>query len=52
VPLDDVGGGDNFKQVWTMRIGEDHFELCCRPFSPTTWRSFVEFEDERIRADR
>ena len=30
--LDDVGGGDNFEQLWTKRVGEDHFELCCIPF--------------------
>ncbi len=30
--LDDVGGGDNFEQVWTKRVGADRFELCCIPF--------------------
>lgn len=31
--LEDVGGGgDNFEQLWTKRVGEDRFELSCIPF--------------------
>lgn len=30
--LDDVGGSDNLEQLWTKRVGEDRFELCCIPF--------------------
>lgn len=33
VSLDDIeGGGDNYEQLWTRRVGEDRFELCCIPF--------------------
>ena len=31
--VDNVGGGDgNFEQLWTTRVGENRFELCCIPF--------------------
>jgi hypothetical protein len=30
--LDEVGAGDNFEQLWTKRVGEDIFEVCCIPF--------------------
>lgn len=30
--LDDLGDGDNFEQLWTKRVGEDLFEICCIPF--------------------
>lgn len=30
--VDDVGGGDSFEQLWTKRVGDDRFELCCIPF--------------------
>lgn len=30
--LDDIGGGDNYEQLWTKRVGEDRFEICCIPF--------------------
>ena len=32
VHVDDVGGGTNCEQLWTRRVGEDLFELCCIPF--------------------
>jgi hypothetical protein len=32
VAVDDVGDGDTFEQLWTKRVGDDHFELCCIPF--------------------
>ncbi|MDQ0028773.1 DUF4265 domain-containing protein [Arthrobacter bambusae] len=32
VAVDDVGGSDTFEQLWTKRVGDDHFELCCIPF--------------------
>jgi hypothetical protein len=30
--LDDIGGGDNYEQLWAKRVGEDRFEVCCIPF--------------------
>jgi hypothetical protein len=30
--LDDVGGPNRFEQLWTKRVGEDLFEICCIPF--------------------
>lgn len=30
--VDDVGGADTFEQLWTRRVGDDRFELCCIPF--------------------
>jgi hypothetical protein len=30
--LDDIEGGDNYEQLWTKRVGEDRFEVCCIPF--------------------
>lgn len=30
--LDGVGGGDNYEQLWTKRVGQDRFEVCCIPF--------------------
>lgn len=31
--LDDVGGGgDNFEQLWTKRVGVDRYKLSCIPF--------------------
>ncbi len=32
VSLDDVEGEDNFEQLWTKRVGDDRFEVCCIPF--------------------
>jgi Domain of unknown function (DUF4265) len=31
-PLDDIEGGGNYEQLWTKRVGEDRFEVCCIPF--------------------
>ena len=31
-PLDDVEGDHNFEQLWTRRLDEDLFEICCIPF--------------------
>lgn len=31
--IDDVGGGGgNFEQLWTKRVGDDRFQLSCIPF--------------------
>jgi hypothetical protein len=30
--LDGVGPGDNFEQLWSKRVGDDLFEICCIPF--------------------
>ena len=30
--LDDIEGDDNFEQIWTERVAEDLFEVCCIPF--------------------
>jgi hypothetical protein len=30
--VEDVGGGESFEQLWTERVAEDRFELCCIPF--------------------
>jgi uncharacterized protein DUF4265 len=30
--LDDVGGDGDFEQIWTKRVGDDRFEVCCIPF--------------------
>jgi hypothetical protein len=30
--LEDVGEGENFEQLWTRRVADDLFELCCIPF--------------------
>ena len=32
VAVDGVGNGDSFEQLWTERVGDDRFELCCIPF--------------------
>jgi hypothetical protein len=32
VSLDEVEGEDNYEQLWTRRLGEDRFEVCCIPF--------------------
>jgi len=29
VRLDDVGGDDNFEQIWTKQLGDGLFEVCC-----------------------
>lgn len=28
----DVGPGENFEQLWSKRVGDDLFEICCVPF--------------------
>jgi hypothetical protein len=30
--LDDIEGDGNFEQLWTKRLDEDRFEICCVPF--------------------
>lgn len=30
--LESVGEGEGFEQLWTKRVGDDLFELCCIPF--------------------
>jgi hypothetical protein len=30
--LDDVGGEENYEQLWTKRLDDDRFEVCCIPF--------------------
>jgi len=30
--LDDIEGEENYEQLWTRRVGEDRFEVCCIPF--------------------
>lgn len=30
--LHDIEGEDNYEQLWTKRVGEDRFEVCCIPF--------------------
>ncbi len=30
--LDDIEGEDNYEQLWTKRVAEDRFEVCCIPF--------------------
>lgn len=30
--VDDVGPGESFEQLWTRRVGDDLFEICCIPF--------------------
>lgn len=30
--VDDVGPGENFEQLWSKRVGDDLFEICCIPF--------------------
>ena len=30
--LEDVGEGENFEQLWTRRVADDLFQLCCIPF--------------------
>lgn len=30
--LADIEGEDNYEQLWTKRVGEDRFEVCCIPF--------------------
>jgi len=32
VALENVAAGDDFEQLWTKRVGEGLFELCCIPF--------------------
>jgi hypothetical protein len=30
--VDDVGSGDKFEQLWSEKVGEGLFEICCIPF--------------------
>jgi hypothetical protein len=30
--LDDIEGDGSYEQLWTKRLGEDRFEVCCIPF--------------------
>jgi hypothetical protein len=30
--VDDIEGGDSFAQLWSKRVGDDLFKVCCIPF--------------------